>query len=34
MDLLLKVLDSTFDKESWYAPFQHAIQGLAADQAN
>ncbi|RNB88637.1 DinB family protein [Brevibacillus nitrificans] len=34
MDLLLKVLDSTFDKESWYAPFQHAIQGLTADQAN
>ncbi|MBT2690840.1 DinB family protein [Bacillus sp. ISL-47] len=33
MDLLLNVLDSTFDKESWYAPFKHAIEGLTAEQA-
>ncbi len=33
IDLLLKVLDSTFDKESWYAPFKHAIEGLTAEQA-
>lgn len=34
IDLLLKVLDSTFDKESWYAPFKHAIEGISAEQAN
>ncbi|NEU59987.1 DinB family protein [Paenibacillus sp. ALJ109b] len=34
IDLLLNVLDSTFDKESWYAPFKHAIEGLTAEQAN
>ncbi|WHY85743.1 DinB family protein [Neobacillus novalis] len=34
MDLLLYVLDSTFDKESWYAPFKNAIEGLTAGQAN
>ncbi|WP_417897731.1 DinB family protein [Bacillus haimaensis] len=33
VDLLLTVLDSTFDKESWYAPFHHAIKGLTAEQA-
>ncbi|MET3696572.1 DinB family protein [Bacillus oleivorans] len=33
VDLLLKVLDSTFDKESWYAPFKDAIKGLTAEQA-
>ncbi|MHC0038855.1 DinB family protein [Pseudoneobacillus sp. C159] len=33
IDLLLKVLDSTFDKESWYAPFKDAIDGLTAEQA-
>ncbi|EOQ10849.1 MULTISPECIES: DinB family protein [unclassified Bacillus (in: firmicutes)] len=33
IDLLLNVLDSTFDKESWYAPFKHAIEGLTAEQA-
>ncbi len=32
-DLLLTVLDSTFDKESWYAPFNDAIEGLTAEQA-
>ncbi|MGG5785304.1 DinB family protein [Bacillus albus] len=32
-DLLLNVLDSTFDKESWYAPFKHAIEELTAEQA-
>jgi len=31
--LLLNALDSTFDKESWYAPFKHAIEGLTAEQA-
>lgn len=31
--LLLNTLDKTFDKESWYAPFKHAITGLTADQA-
>jgi hypothetical protein len=34
IDLLLNVLDSTFDKESWYAPFKDAIEGLTAEQAN
>ena len=33
IDLLLNKLDSTFDKESWYAPFKHAIEGLTAEQA-
>lgn len=33
VDLLLNALDSTFDKESWYAPFKHAIGGLTAEQA-
>ncbi|MED3573091.1 DinB family protein [Cytobacillus praedii] len=33
-DLLLNVLDSTFDKESWYAPFKQAIEGLTAKQAS
>lgn len=33
IDVLLNVLDSTFDKESWYAPFKHAIEGLTAEQA-
>lgn len=33
IDLLLNVLDSTFDKESWYAPFKNAIEGLTAEQA-
>ncbi|MGG1575400.1 DinB family protein [Fictibacillus sp. NRS-1165] len=34
MGLLLNVLDTTFDKESWYAPFRHAIEGITAEQAN
>ncbi|MBJ7956981.1 DinB family protein [Bacillus cereus group sp. N28] len=33
IDLFLNGLDSTFDKESWYAPFKHAIEGLTAEQA-
>ncbi|MDQ0271653.1 DinB family protein [Cytobacillus purgationiresistens] len=33
IDLLLNVLDSTFDKESWYAPFKDAVEGLTAEQA-
>lgn len=32
-DLLLNVLDSTYDKESWYAPFKDATEGLTAEQA-
>ncbi|WP_053368008.1 DinB family protein [Bacillus sp. FJAT-27245] len=32
-ELLLKMLDTTFDKESWYAPFRSAIEGLTAEQA-
>ncbi len=32
--LLLNVLDTTFDKESWYAPFKHAVEGITAEQAN
>ncbi|UZJ79409.1 DinB family protein [Fictibacillus sp. KU28468] len=32
--LLLNVLDTTFDKESWYAPFKHALEGITAEQAN
>lgn len=33
-EFLLKVLDSTFDKESWYAPLKPAIEGLTAKQAS
>ncbi|KZE69534.1 hypothetical protein AWM68_02665 [Fictibacillus phosphorivorans] len=33
-DLLLTVLDSTFDKESWYAPLKPAIDGITAEQAS
>lgn len=33
-DLLLNVQDSTFDKESWFAPLKNAIEGITADQAN
>lgn len=33
IDMLLNALDSTFDKENWYAPFRHAIEGLTAEQA-
>jgi hypothetical protein len=34
IDLLLNVLDSTFDKEGWYAPLKHAIEGITAEQAS
>jgi DinB superfamily len=33
-EFLLNVLDSTFDKESWYAPLKPAIEGLTAKQAS
>ncbi|RIW32045.1 DinB family protein [Bacillus salacetis] len=33
-DVLINLLDKTFDKESWYAPFNHAIEGLTAEQAD
>lgn len=33
IDLLLSVLDSTYEKESWYAPLRHAIDGVTAEQA-
>ena len=33
VDLHLDVLDSTYDKESWYAPFRHAIEGITAEKA-
>lgn len=33
IELILNLLDSTFDKESWYAPFRDAIAGLTAEQA-
>ncbi|WP_082232817.1 DinB family protein [Halobacillus massiliensis] len=33
VDLLLNLLDSTFSEESWYAPFNDAIEGLTAQQA-
>ncbi|WP_368297991.1 DinB family protein [Cytobacillus firmus] len=32
-DLLLRMLDTTYDNESWYAPFKHAVEGLTAEQA-
>jgi uncharacterized damage-inducible protein DinB len=32
-ELLLYVLDSTYDKESWYAPLKDAVAGLTAKQA-
>ncbi|WP_409293296.1 DinB family protein [Peribacillus sp. SCS-37] len=34
MNLLVNLLDSTYDKESWYAPFREAIDGLRAEQAS
>jgi DinB superfamily len=34
IDFLLNVLDSTFNKESWYAPFKHAIDEITAEQAS
>lgn len=32
-ELLLRMLDTTFEKESWYAPLKPAIDGLTAEQA-
>ncbi|XXM73142.1 DinB family protein [Lysinibacillus sphaericus] len=32
-DLLLYVLDSTYDKENWYAPLKDAVSGLTAELA-
>ncbi|MFY0760765.1 DinB family protein [Metabacillus dongyingensis] len=34
IEFLINVLDSTFDKESWYAPLKHAIEGITAEQAS
>ncbi|WHZ58246.1 DinB family protein [Metabacillus sp. CT-WN-B3] len=34
IEFLINVLDSTFDKESWYAPLKHAIEGVTAEQAS
>jgi DinB superfamily len=34
IELLINVMDSTFDKESWYAPFKQAIEGITAEQAS
>ncbi|ANC77327.1 hypothetical protein ABE65_011140 [Fictibacillus phosphorivorans] len=34
VEFLVNVLDSTFDKESWYAPLKPAIEGLTAKQAS
>lgn len=31
--MLLRMLDNTFDKESWYAPLKPAIAGLTSEQA-
>ncbi len=33
IDQLINVLDSTYDKESWYAPLKNAIEGITAEQA-
>lgn len=33
IDFLLNVLDSTFYKESWYAPLKPAIEGITAEEA-
>ncbi|MFC0189489.1 DinB family protein [Fictibacillus aquaticus] len=33
INLLLNVLDSTFDKESWFAPLKDAMEGITAAQA-
>lgn len=33
-EFLLNVLDSTFDKENWYAPLKAAIEGLTAKEAS
>ncbi|WP_433750586.1 DinB family protein [Falsibacillus pallidus] len=31
--LLINVLDSTYDQESWYAPLKPSIEGITAEQA-
>ncbi|MED1864331.1 DinB family protein [Fictibacillus nanhaiensis] len=33
-EFLVNVLDSTFDKESWYAPLKASMEGLTAKQAS
>ncbi|RLQ92305.1 DinB family protein [Falsibacillus albus] len=33
IELLINGLDSTYDKESWYAPLKDSIEGLTAEQA-
>jgi uncharacterized damage-inducible protein DinB len=33
MELLLNVLDATYEKESWYAPLKHALEEVTAEQA-
>ncbi|MBN3555668.1 DinB family protein [Fictibacillus nanhaiensis] len=33
-EFLVDVLDSTFDKENWYAPLKSAMEGLTAKQAS
>lgn len=33
-DLILNVLDKTYEKESWFAPLKNAIEGITAEQAN
>lgn len=33
INLLINVLDTTFDKESWYAPLKSSIEGITAEQA-
>ncbi|MCP1161062.1 MULTISPECIES: DinB family protein [Bacillaceae] len=33
-EFLLRMLDTTFNKENWYAPLKPAIEGLSAEQAS
>jgi uncharacterized damage-inducible protein DinB len=33
INLLINVLDTTFEKESWYAPLKNSIEGITAEQA-
>ncbi|MCA0970799.1 DinB family protein [Halobacillus litoralis] len=33
VDLLMHALDSTFDQESWFAPFKPSMEGITAEQA-
>ncbi|MFD1019499.1 DinB family protein [Thalassobacillus hwangdonensis] len=32
-DLLVRLLDSTFDQENWYAPIKDGMEGITAEQA-